>query len=606
MTVRAPVIDDALAENDEQFELMLSNVLNATLPDTRGTATIGRNDQAVVASPMISVADLTVGEGAVFAQFVVRLSAPSAQTVSVGYYTSGGTALTSDFVDVGTTALVFAPGETLKTVPIGIREDSSVEYTEFFRLTLSSPANATLGAAGAVATIIDNDATAGTPVIRISDPVVDEAAREATFVLSLDRPGAARVSVDYATAAGSAGGSDFAATSGTAQFAPGETAVTVRVPVIDDALAENDEQFELVLSNVLNATLPDTRGTATIGRNDQAVVASPMISAADLTVGEGAVFAQFVVRLSAPSAQTVSVGYYTSGGTALTSDFVDVGTTALVFAPGETLKTVPIGIREDSSVEYTEFFRLTLSSPANATLGAAGALATIIDNDATAGTPVIRISDPVVDEAVREATFVLSLDRPGAARVSVDYATAAGSAGGSDFTATSGTAQFAPGETAVTVRAPVIDDALAENDEQFELMLSNVLNATLPDTRGTATIGRNDQAVVASPMISAVDLTVGEGAVFAQFVVRLSAPSAQTVSVGYYTTGGTALTNDFVDVGTTALVFAPGETLKTVPIGIREDSSVEVDESFNLRLVSANNATIETAQVVATIVDNDG
>ena len=174
-------------------------------------------------------------------------------------------------------------------------------------------------------------------------------------------------------------------------------------------------------------------------------LSNPFIRVSDVVVGEGAGYAEFVVR-DRTGAQTVSVGYYTTGGTALTNDFVDVGTTALVFAPGETLKTVPIGIREDSSVEYTEFFRLTLSSPANATLGAAGALATIIDNDATAGTPVIRISDPVVDEAVREATFVLSLDRPGAARVSVDYATAAGSAGGSDFTATSGTAQFAPGE----------------------------------------------------------------------------------------------------------------------------------------------------------------
>jgi hypothetical protein len=325
-----------------------------------------------------------------------------------------------------------------------------------------------------------------------------------------------------------------------------------------------------------------------------------------VTVGEADVFAEFEVRLSAPSAETVTVYYYTDGVTVSTYDFVDVGTTMLVFAPGETLKTVHIGIKEDASVEYPEYFRLVLTSPVQATLARAAAIGTIIDNDATAGTPVIRISDPVVDEAEREAAFVLSLDRPRLAMVNVDYATAAGSAGASDFTATSGTARFMPGETAVTVRVPIIDDALAEGDEQFDLVLSGPVNATLPDPRGTARIGRNDQPTVVSPSITSADVTVGEADVFAEFEVRLSAPSAETVTVYYYTDGVTVSTYDFVDVGTTMLVFAPGETLKTVRIGIKEDTSVESDETFTLRLQNPVNATVGTPVVLCTIVDNDG
>ncbi len=41
---------------------------------------------------MISTADVVVGEGAGYAEFVVRLSAPSSNTVSVSYGTSDGTA----------------------------------------------------------------------------------------------------------------------------------------------------------------------------------------------------------------------------------------------------------------------------------------------------------------------------------------------------------------------------------------------------------------------------------------------------------------------------------------------------------------------------------
>ncbi len=92
-----------------------------------------------------------------------------------------------------------------------------------------------------IGTIIDNDATAGTPVIRISDPVVDEAANEAMFAITLDRPSASTVTVSYATATGTAGSGDFTAVSGVASFAPGETAVTVPVAIVDDALAEADE-----------------------------------------------------------------------------------------------------------------------------------------------------------------------------------------------------------------------------------------------------------------------------------------------------------------------------------------------------------------------------
>ncbi len=89
-------------------------------------------------------------------------------------------------MDVSTTALRFAPGETLKTVRIGIVDDSSVEDDESFNSAWRSAVRRTprSGTSRVIGTIIDNDATAGTPVIRISDPVVDEAATEAMFCRS--------------------------------------------------------------------------------------------------------------------------------------------------------------------------------------------------------------------------------------------------------------------------------------------------------------------------------------------------------------------------------------------------------------------------------------
>ena len=57
------------------------------------------------------------------------------------------------------------------------------------------------------------------------------------FVITFDRPSAGVVSLIYTTQDGTAlAGSDYVAASGTLNFAPGETAKTVKVQLINDAL----------------------------------------------------------------------------------------------------------------------------------------------------------------------------------------------------------------------------------------------------------------------------------------------------------------------------------------------------------------------------------
>ena len=45
-----------------------------------------------------------------------------------------------------------------------------------------------IGKSQATATIIDNDAAAGTPVIGVGDAIVDEKAGRVSFTVTLDRP----------------------------------------------------------------------------------------------------------------------------------------------------------------------------------------------------------------------------------------------------------------------------------------------------------------------------------------------------------------------------------------------------------------------------------
>ena len=77
--------------------------------------------------------------------------------------------------------------------------------------------------------------------------------------------------------------------------------------------------------------------------------------------------------------------------------------------------------------------------------------------------------------------------------MTVDYATSDGTAtAGADYTATSGTLTFDPGETAKTVNVPVLDDAHDDTDETLTFTLSNASGARIRDGEATGTIENSD------------------------------------------------------------------------------------------------------------------
>ena len=94
-------------------------------------------------------------------------------------------------------------------------------------------------------------------------------ASEAVFTVALSNTSRNPVALDFGTSSGSAiAGNDFTTTAGTLTFTPGQAVRTIRVPVINDATAENRETFTLNLSNAIGATILDSSATATIKDND--------------------------------------------------------------------------------------------------------------------------------------------------------------------------------------------------------------------------------------------------------------------------------------------------------------------------------------------------
>ncbi|HKN91381.1 MAG TPA: Calx-beta domain-containing protein, partial [Acidimicrobiia bacterium] len=87
----------------------------------------------------------------------------------------------------------------------------------------------------------------------------------ARFTFTLARPSTLPVSVNWATLGETAtAGVDFTSGRGVATIAPGQTAVTVDVPVTADTVAERDETFRLRLSQPVNTCLAADSVQATI------------------------------------------------------------------------------------------------------------------------------------------------------------------------------------------------------------------------------------------------------------------------------------------------------------------------------------------------------
>jgi hypothetical protein len=88
------------------------------------------------------------------------------------------------------------------------------------------------------------------------------------------------------------------------------------------------------------------------------------------------------------------------------------------------------------------------------------------------------------------------------------------------------------------------------------------------------------------------------------FVVTLSNPSGQTVSIQYSTLDSSAGPGDYQPTSG-SVVFAPGETSKTVTVNVIGDRTSEPDEAFRLILTGATAVVFAGAVGVATILDDD-
>src|SRR5262245_51013127 len=300
---------------------------------------------------------------------------------SVHYATANVTATAGeDYTATSGTAGLSNGNCRCATFSVPILGDTVTEGTETFAVNLSAATNGTIADAQGVGTIYDNE---GPPSFVVTDVSGPEASGTLSFSVLLTNANSSSVSVDYATADGTAlAGSDYAATSGTVTIPKNQTSGTVAVTVNDDALAEDDETFTLNLTNATGGlVISDAQAIGTIQNDD----ADPTVSVAAASVVEGdagTTTLSLPVTLSGASGREVDVDYATSDGTATAGTDYTSTTGTLVFAAGETTKQIDVTVAGDFANEGDETFTVTLTAPFNADLGTSAATGTITNDHA--------------------------------------------------------------------------------------------------------------------------------------------------------------------------------------------------------------------------------
>ena len=204
------------------------------------------------------------------------------------------------------------------------------------------------------------------------------------------------------------------------------------------------------------------------------------------------------------------------------------------------------------------------------------------------------------------AVFMLTLSSASASPVTLNWYTYGYTAySGSDFLFSSGSLTFAPGETQKTITVQVIGDAVYEPDEQFELYLYNVVNASIGNPYVYCTIVNDDP----QPHITANDVQITEGdSGTKSAVITLTSDRPASGEIDYWTVNGTALAGrDYGYVGYGYLYFN-NETQKQITIPIYSNSTVEPDKQFKVHLSPYyyNGAlSVTRSDIAVTIVIDD-
>jgi hypothetical protein len=500
----------------------------------------------------IAVAPASVSEdGATNLTYTVTrsLNLSSPTTVNI---TTGGTATSGTDYTGGVATVVIPAGATTATITIDPTVDGTVEANETVILTVAAGTGYTVGApASATGTILNDDVPTATIAVSPAS-VAEDGAPNLVYTVTLNQANpSAATSVNYTIGGTATNGTDYATITSPLVIAAGSTTGTITVNPTADATIEADETVILTLNAGAGYTVGvPNNATGTILNDDL-----PNLVINDVTANEGNAGITnftFTVSLSAPAGPGgVTFDIATANGSATAGvDYVANSLTGQTIPTGSSTYTFTVLVNGDTLNEPSETFFVNVTNVVNAVVVDGQGVGTIVNDDPL---PSLSINDVTVVEGnagTVNAVFTVTLSAASGQTVSVNYATADGTATQpADYTNTSGTLTFTAGTTTRTITVPVIGETVPEANETFFVNLSGAVNATIIDNQGVGTITNDDVPVTIAPT------TLPNGTVAAAYSQTVTA-SGGVAPYGFAITAGAV---------PTGLTLSPGGVLSGTP-----------------------------------------
>uniref|UniRef100_UPI001BFC8773 MBG domain-containing protein n=1 Tax=Echinicola shivajiensis TaxID=1035916 RepID=UPI001BFC8773 len=601
-------------------------------------ASFGTVNIDVVTPTLISINDVTVAEGDAGTsplRFTVSLDAPApAGGATVDYATSDGTAIAgSDYTAISGT-LSFAAGETSKTIDVPVSGDTEVEGSEIFTLTLSNPSGTgvLLGDAAGTGLIFNDDFKKATRIYWTNEEKIQSAKLDGSDIQTVLTGFYVGVRIDninqkiyfnevdggifkadldgsnVETLIPGAEANGFALDLANnkiywSQFVSGKIRrANLDGTIAEDIISSTNDPFEVWVDNFNNKLF-------WASYNNKTFSSSNLDGTNKVQIISGGVSQPWGIQSDALNGKV----YFTDHSQLRRAD-LDGSNIESLSANG-----IPEGLDIDPEADKVYYggsgIRIVdLDGNGDAEIIPFASSGTV--RGIALSTEDIDVSVSVDDPSVTEGnsgtttlTFTVSLDNPApVGGATVDYATSDGSAiAGSDYTAISGTLNFAEGETSKTVNISVIGDETVEMDETLTLTLSNPTGTgvLLADGSGLGTIINDDQASV-----TIADVSVNESDGNATITAILDHGVQGGFSVDVITADGTATTADadYTAVTSQTLTFAgtSGES-KTFQIPITDDYKVETDETVSISMSNLAGTTlnVDISDAATLTISND-
>ncbi|MEJ1933007.1 Calx-beta domain-containing protein, partial [Nostoc sp. NIES-2111] len=198
------------------------------------------------------------------------------------------------------------------------------------------------------------------------------------------------------------------------------------------------------------------------------------------------------------TANALTINFGVAGTATFNTDYTQSGaasftttTGSITFAAGASTTILTINPTADTTDESNETVALTVANGTGYTIGTTTPVTgTITDDDPSGITINLNAGQTIVEglTSPQNATYTVTLSQASSQTITVQYATANGTAtAGVDYTNTTGTLTFNPGETSKVINIPILNDSINEANETFTLSLSSPTNASLGGTSAVTT-----------------------------------------------------------------------------------------------------------------------